>query len=232
MPETKLKVQKALIDIGEAKSLRASAKELEGFDPLGAKFMGMDADLLEEKAQNVLRIPKEQRPAIGVGGELTLSKEYAAETSSLANTVEQPDNVTAEASRDRLQLTLDLDCTGLALDTAETIQAQNSLEKMLAHQLATAHKLSMTFAKNALDYISKQDSGLYDQSGIQTVESARAANTSAKLMDIYQKGILALNKVRTGGRQTVTVQHVNVSNGGQALVAGALRERVKDEKRQ
>ncbi len=232
MPKTKFKVQKALMDIGEAKSLSASAKELEGFDPLGAKFMRMDADLLEEKAQNLLRIPKQQHPAMGVGGELTLSKEYAAETPSLANTVEQPDNVTAEASRDRLQLTLDLDCTGLALDTAETIQAQNSLEKMLAHQLAAAHKLSMTFAKKALDYLSRQGSGLHDQSGIHAVEGVRAANTSAKLMDIYQKGILALNKVRTGGQQTVTVQHLNVSNGGQALVAGALRERVKDEKQQ
>jgi len=41
---------------------------------------------------------------------------------------------------------------------------------------------------------------------------------------------LTLSKVRTGGKQTVTVQHVNVSDGGQAVVTGDLNAGVKDEK--
>jgi hypothetical protein len=41
--------------------------------------------------------------------------------------------VTAEASRDRLALASQAGSLGLALDAADTIQAQDSLEKMLVH---------------------------------------------------------------------------------------------------
>jgi len=34
--------------------------------------------------------------------------------------------------------------------------------------------------------------------------------------------VLALQKLRTGGGQTVTVQHVTVGDGGQAIVAGKV----------
>jgi hypothetical protein len=42
------------------------------------------------------------------------------------------------------------------------------------------------------------------------------------MMDAFQKGTLALHKLRTGGTQTVTVQHVNVSDGGRAVVTGGI----------
>ena len=48
------------------------------------------------------------------------------------------------------------------------------------------------------------------------------ANTAARLMDAYQRGLLTLDRLRNGGRQMVTVQHVNVSAGGQAVVAGTV----------
>jgi len=51
-------------------------------------------------------------------------------------TVDDPSGVMVEASRERLAILMKNDCAGLALDTAETDQAQNSLEKMLAHQVA------------------------------------------------------------------------------------------------
>ncbi len=43
------------------------------------------------------------------------------------------------------------------------------------------------------------------------------------MMQVYQEGLLALHKVRSGGKQTVVVQHVHVSDGGQAVVAGELK---------
>ena len=233
MTKSKKKIENALNDLTEAKTLRASAKELESspcHDPLGASFMRMDANSLEDGAKKALQIKKNDLPLVGAGGELSLTKEQEIETPALINTVDKPDNITAEASRDRLQLTVGVDCVGMALDASETIQAKNSLEKMLAHQLAAAHKLAMTFAKKALDYLSKQERESFNQNSIHAVESARAANTSAKLMDVYQKGVLALAKVRTGGKQTVTVQHVNVSDGGQALVTGGIKTGTKNEK--
>jgi hypothetical protein len=42
------------------------------------------------------------------------------------------------------------------------------------------------------------------------------------MMKAYQEGLLTLGRMRTGGRQVVTVQHVQVSEGGQAIVAGAV----------
>jgi hypothetical protein len=233
MATSKESMTEAINDITEAETLRAAAKELESppcSDPLGASFMRLDADNLEGKARESLQIGEKDLPQVGTGGELTITKEQAIETPNLVNTVDKPDNITAEASRDRLRLTVGGDCTGMALDAAETIQAKNSLEKMLAHQLAIAHKLAMTFGKKALGYLNKPDQGSYDQSNLHIVEGSRAANTSAKLMDVYQKGILALAKVRAGGKQTVTVQHVSVSDGGQAVVTGGIKAGAKNEK--
>jgi hypothetical protein len=47
-------------------------------------------------------------------------------------------------------------------------------------------------------------------------------------MQVYQEAFLALQKIRTGGKQTVVVQHVQVSQGGQAVIAGSLKS--NDEK--
>src|SRR5215469_10710088 len=46
---------------------------------------------------------------------------------------------TLMASRDRLALANQAGSLGLALDAADTIQAQDSLEKMLVHQMAVLH---------------------------------------------------------------------------------------------
>ncbi len=232
MATSKESMTDAINNITEAETLRATAKELESppcSDPLGASFMRLDADNLEGEARESLQIDERDLPQVGTGGELTITKEQAVETPKLVNTVDKPDNITAEASRDRLQLTVDSDCTGMALDAAETIQAKNSLEKMLAHQLAIAHKLAMTFGKKALGCLNKPDQRL---DTLHIVEGSRAANTSAKLMDVYQKGIVALAKVRTGGKQTVTVQHVNVTDGGQAVVTGGIKTGIKGGKEQ
>ena len=52
-------------------------------------------------------------------------------------------------------------------------------------------------------------------------------NASARMMDTYQHGLLTIAKVRSGGKQTVVVQHVNVGDGGQAMVAGQMKVREK-----
>ena len=40
---------------------------------------------------------------------------------------------------------------------------------------------------------------------------------------LISKGIQTLLKLRTGGKQEIVVQHVNVSEGGQAVVAGKMK---------
>jgi hypothetical protein len=46
-------------------------------------------------------------------------------------------------------------------------------------------------------------------------------------MECFQHGLLTIAKVRSGGKQTVVVQHVNVGDGGQAMVAGQMKVREK-----
>ena len=52
----------------------------------------------------------------------------------------------------------------------------------------------------------------------------RLAGAISRLSVTYQQGLLTLQRKRTGGNQHVTVKHihqqVNVTEGGQAVVAG------------
>ena len=118
----------------------------------------------------------------------------------------------------------------LAVDTAESIQASNSIEKMMAHQMAAAHKLAMTFAGKAKELIEHKGSAWVEDEAPYAAEAAQVANASARMMDTFQKAALALHKLRVGGTQTMTVQHVNVSDGGQAVVAGGINQGGRDER--
>lgn len=87
-----------------------------------------------------------QRPMMGAGGEA-----LPLDNPEFCDTMATPGTVALDASRDRIELLSQLgtDCTALALDVADTMQASNSLEKMLGHQLALTHKLSMDYASKA-----------------------------------------------------------------------------------
>jgi hypothetical protein len=125
------------------------------------------------------------------------------------DTLANPDQVAVDASIQRIDYMLDAGILETGIDAAESIQAGDSTEKMLAHQMAAAHHMAMKFMVRSLE-----------QS--EPVEQARLANVSARFMRAYQEGLLTLHKIRRGGKQTVVVQHVNVSEGGQAVVAGQM----------
>jgi hypothetical protein len=42
-------------------------------------------------------------------------------------------------------------------------------------------------------------------------------------MTAYQQGLLTLRKLRLGGYQRISVQHVHVSDGGQAIVGDVVK---------
>ena len=127
-----------------------------------------------------------------------------------------PDMLTAAASVARLDLVADAGALSVGVDAADTIQASNSLEKMLG----VAHTMAMKFAADAQDELFG-----YKKFGQRhphrSIEAARMANVAARLMETYQRAALTLLRMRNGGRQVVTVQHVSIS-GGQAIVAGAV----------
>ena len=82
---------------------------------------------------------------------------------------------------------------------------------MLCHQMAATHRAAMTLMAR----------GLEDR--MPPLEMARLTNAAARMMDSYQSALLTLQKIRTGGKQIVVVQHVQVSDGGQAVIAGSMK---------
>ena len=149
-----------------------------------------------------------------------------------ADTVERPDYVTVDASRDRLELANAAGALEMGLDVADTIGAENSLEKMLAHQLAAAHRstMKMTALMNrhmeSLESISPHQLNMQNPERLNQ-ETCRLAGAVTRMMGTFQQGVLTVQKLRTGGQQRVIVEqhHYNtqVQDGGQAMIAPKLK---------
>jgi hypothetical protein len=92
-----------------------------------------------------------------------------------------------------------------SLSVIKSIQPQDEIEAMLAAQMAAVHMASMTFARRLahVENLPQQDS------------AERAFN---KLARTFTTQLEALKRYRTGGQQKVTVEHVTVQAGGQAIV--------------
>jgi hypothetical protein len=85
-------------------------------------------------------------------------------------------------------------------------QPKDSTELLLASQMAVVHMMAMEMSTRAMIQG-------------QTVDGVdRNINRVTKLMRTFTSQVEALNKYRTKGQQKITVQHVNVEDGGQAIV--------------
>ena len=93
-----------------------------------------------------------------------------------------------------------------ALAMMEEIGPRDGLEGMLAAQMIAIHNLALECARRA---------ALPNQ----TLDSMSAeVSRVAKLTRTFTAQMEALQRYRTGGRQKIVVQHVNVESGGQAVV--------------
>ncbi|MGH1592288.1 hypothetical protein ACRBEV_32720 (plasmid) [Methylobacterium phyllosphaerae] len=175
---------------------------------------------MADRIEEVVREPLATPPARTVGGELVPDEDFVRDTlPALVDTLTNPDAVGSEASRVRLELASQAGSIGLALDTADTIQAADSLERMLAHQMATAHTMAMRAAVVMGQQLECAETYLDPaKKAAACVEANRMAGTFARLSGTYQAGMMTLQKVRSGGRQTVIVQHNHVGEGGQAVI--------------
>ena len=96
-------------------------------------------------AERVRTEAPEYMQQVGAGGELVPASMLGENSRALEyrSTVDRPDCVAIEASRDRLELADKAGALEMGLDLADTIQADNSMEKMLVHQMAAAHNSAM-----------------------------------------------------------------------------------------
>lgn len=192
----------------------------EDRDYTGGRFHLAQADTMDAHVADYMDVGSHVTGPvkIGNGGEVIVAtSEAQGSIPGVIDTVRENQNMlTATASRERLELTGN--ALTLAVDAADSIQPRNSLEKMLAHQLAASHRLGMPFADNAAALIKRHT---HSGSMVQSVEAGRQANAAARMFASFQEGLLALDRIRRGGKQTVKVvhQHVQVSPGGQAVVA-------------
>ena len=171
------------------------------------------ADIYAREANELLAM--EAPRDIGSGREVTLQSQDLAHLSTTIargiarDTLQDPDMVAIDASTKRIDQVVTTGIGAQALDAADSIGASNSLEKMLAHQLALNHDLVMRLVVEAEE----------TRDALTRIELLK---TSDRLMRTFQGGLQTLQKIRRGGKQTVVVQHVHVRDGGQAVVAGEV----------
>jgi hypothetical protein len=200
--------------------LIADEYDRAGEDPETANFYRMHAGVCEKEASKLLVV--DEPPEIGTGGEVVTKKPDGGRAEAcylnVRNTLEKdPNMISIESSAKRASLLLETGILPTGLDAAHSIEANNSLEKMLAHQMALSHEAAF---RNITEANRQED----------PLERCRLQNTSCRLMKAFQDGLLALHKIRTGNKQTMIVQHVNVADGGQAVVAGKVGGRAKGGK--
>ncbi len=218
MADNDSQVETAVDLMREAGRLRTEAAyEESGGRP--ALWQHDIAESLEQKVDELLK-PAPDLPVVG-GREVVPRRTGKTKQSLLHDTIKTPNAIGQEASIQRTDLLLqrNFDVLSLALDAAETCRAENSIEKMLAHQLALAHVMVMKIGNAAMGEVEIMQRGL--QPG-QATELQRLANTVGRLMNTCQQGALTIQRLKTGGNQTVTVQHVNIADGGQAVIGNVL----------
>ena len=98
----------------------------------------------------------------------------------------------------------------LIIAAMQELKPQNSLEGMLCSQLVSLHSLGMTYLQRSENAEMRfhQDPDL---------------NNAVKLLRLQHETIECLMKLRRNGEQKVIVQHVQVNDGGQAIVGSILQ---------
>jgi len=105
------------------------------------------------------------------------------------------------------------------LSVIKGIEPRDQLEAMLAAQMAAVHMASMTLARRLahVEEIPQQDS------------AERAFN---KLTRTFAMQMEALKRYRAGTEQRVTLQHVSVAEGGQAIIGNVTHAPRKNREEQ
>jgi hypothetical protein len=98
-----------------------------------------------------------------------------------------------------------------ALAMIEAAAPKDELEGALAVQMACTHTAAMSV-------LAKMDSGFETERRV-----AAFGSTAARLMRAYAMQMEVLRRLRTGGYQFLRVEHVHVSDGGQAVIGNVRK---------
>ena len=168
-------------------------------DPIRRECDLGEASLLDKQSIALITPPIPLKS--GAGGEIIPPVDLGL--SGLELSLKEPDLLDAEVTIKRTNLADKAGVFEMAIEAAESTKAKNSVQRMQAHQLALAHKYAMELMADA----SKQRDPII---------KVKLMNCSARLMEAYSKGALALQRLQSGASQVVQVQHVQVN--GQAVI--------------
>ena len=194
--------------VAQAIKLRQNAKQkillANSNDPVRAQF---DIDVAEGLLIESDALLSPVKPLqTGTGGEIV--PPYSLGLSGLELALKEPDLLDAEVTIKRTELADKAGVFEMAIEASESVKAKNSIQRMQAHQLALAHRYAMELMADA----SKQRDPII---------KVKLMNCSARLMETYSKGALALQRLQSGASQVVQVQHVQVN--GQAVIGNVGR---------
>ena len=86
------------------------------------------------------------------------------------------------------------------------MKPKDSIEAMMITQMIALHEMALLASERAL--LTEQPDEFVEQN----------VNRATKLCRSYASLVESFNKYRTKGQQKITVQHVNVNDGGQAVI--------------
>jgi hypothetical protein len=140
-------------------------------------------------------------PSEGIGQALLMEAVGTADFDFYAGLIRQLANAVSQGDETNLNFMLSI---------IKGIKPRDQLEAMLGAQMAAVHMATMTLGRRLanVENLPQQDS------------AERAFN---KLTRTFVSQMEALKRYRTGGEQKVTVQHVSVSDGGQAIVGNVTQ---------
>src|ERR1700704_1936088 len=180
-----------------------TSEERTAIDKFDARKAASRAPRLKVLNKDVAQLSTDH-PDQGIGFTLLMEALGTADQDFLNGLLGQLANASTRGSQ--------IDERGLnfMVSLVKGIKPRDQIEAMLAAQMAAVHMATMTFAGRLahVDKIPQQDS------------AERAFN---KLARTFATQMEALKRYRNGGEQKVIVQHVSVSEGGQAIVGNVTQ---------
>ena len=108
------------------------------------------------------------------------------------------------------------------LSAIKDLSPKDSTEAMLVNQMVATHNVAMQTLRKASELLK---SCRYQEITL----GSKTFNTASTLMRTYNMQMEALNKYRGKGQQKITVEHINIADGGKAVI-GNISGSTKPEK--
>lgn len=97
------------------------------------------------------------------------------------------------------------------LAAIKDLSPKDSTEAMLVNQMVATHNVAMQTLRKASELL---QSCRYQEITL----GSKTFNTASTLMRTYNMQMEALNKYRGKGQQKITVEHINIADGGKAVI--------------